>query len=40
MGGAGRGEGGEDSEHETPEFRKVFEYFKDGRLVSPPVIGE
>lgn len=38
--GAGRGRGSEDEEHETPDFLKHFELFADGRMVSPPVIGE
>lgn len=42
MGGAGGrgGQGAEDDEHETPDYLKHFEHFSDGRLVSPPVIGE
>jgi len=38
--GAGAGRRGEgDSEHETPDYLKHFEYFDDGRLIAPPVIG-
>lgn len=40
MMGAGAGRRGEDDvEHETPDYLKNFEYFEDGRLVAPPVIG-
>ncbi|MEO6880727.1 MAG: PPE family protein, partial [Mycobacteriaceae bacterium] len=39
MGGAGAHRGEDDTEHETPDYLKSFEYFEDGRLVAPPVIG-
>ncbi len=39
MGGGGRGKGGEDDEHYTPEFLKMENPFDDGRVIAPPVIG-
>lgn len=39
--GAGRGKGGEDSEHRRPSYLiEMDDIFTDGRKVAPPVIGE
>lgn len=39
--GAGRGQGGEDTEHQRPSWLiEMNDIFSDGRKVAPPVIGE
>jgi hypothetical protein len=39
--GAGRGKGGEDSEHRRPSYLiEMDDIFADGRKVAPPVIGD
>ncbi|GAA4484331.1 hypothetical protein GCM10023094_37330 [Rhodococcus olei] len=37
--GGGRGPGGGEEEHRTPDHLKSFEHFEDGRVVIPSVIG-
>jgi hypothetical protein len=39
--GGGRGQGGEDSEHQRPSYLiEMDDIFTDGRRVAPVVIGE
>jgi hypothetical protein len=38
--GGGKGEGGEDQEHQSKYLVPTDDHFNDQRMVAPPVIGE